>query len=367
MLHGLSDLEEVVARCRDESSRAYIAEALAAYRVGAYRSCIVSVWVGIVYDVLAKFRELSEEGDTNAESEIAKFESLRKNQDIRGSQNYESSLLELIEGEQFQFVSKIECATLERIRDDRHKCAHPTFIEEGVIFQPSAELARLHLKSAIEILLSRPPVQGNRALSKIQDLVVSSHFPVEATAAEAELRHSALGNGRDSLIRNFLISCLKVCLRQNLTDLHYRKITTALEAVRRIHHQKVHEILQTDASKLLMPDSNEQSAVVIQLLADVPWLQEYISTVSLERCRRMIIDPENAWRFQNIPNSLRIETLKTAGNQALSDMRFGDFLAIVDEIPSAIALEKTLNLLPTSTSFSEANAYARLLGATGNR
>src|SRR5665811_80069 len=361
MLHGLSDLEEVVAHCRDESSRAYIAEALAAYRVGAYRSCIVSVWVGIVYDVLAKFRELSEEGDTNAESEIAKFESIRQKQDIRGSQNYESSLLELIEGEQFQFVNKIERATLERVRDDRHKCAHPTFIEEGVIFQPTAELARLHLTSAVETLLSRPPLQGKRALSKIQNLVISSHFPVDVFAAEAELRNSALGNARDSLIRNFLISCIKVCLRPDISELHFRKVVIAIEATRRIHHQKVHTMLQIDGGKLLTPDSDEQGAVVIQLLADLSWLEEYLSGVALERCRRLIIDEQNDWRYQNIPNAMRIESLKLAGQQALNEMQVGAFLGVADDIPTSLALDKTLYLLPTSTSYSESSAYAPLL------
>jgi hypothetical protein len=119
-MHGLTDLDDLVGQCRAETSRAYIAEALAAYRVGAYRSCIVSTWVAIVFDILGKFRELSEEGDSNAEAEIAKFEALRQNQDIRAAQNYESEILKIIESAPFQLVNKMERVSLERIRDDCH-------------------------------------------------------------------------------------------------------------------------------------------------------------------------------------------------------------------------------------------------------
>jgi hypothetical protein len=360
-MHGLTDLDDLVGQCRAETSRAYIAEALAAYRVGAYRSCIVSTWVAIVFDILGKFSKLSEECDSNAEAEIAKFEALRQNQDIRAAQNYESEILKIIESAPFQLVNKMERVSLERIRNDRHKCAHPTFIAEGEIFQPSAELARLHLKSSVDILMSRPPLQGKRALTKLQNLVISNHFPVQVPEAETELRNSALVSARDSLIRNFVISCIKVCLRDDTTELYYRKLITALEATRRIHHAKVHSILKTDGARLLTPDSDEEGALVVQLLADVQWLEEYLSQVALERSRRMIVDKDNAWRFQNVPNALRVESLRPAGCEALSTMGLGEFLGVADEIPSTMALEKTLALLTESRSYNETSGYVRLL------
>jgi hypothetical protein len=41
----LADLDELILRCRSKQARQYIAEAVACYRAGAFRSCIVATWV----------------------------------------------------------------------------------------------------------------------------------------------------------------------------------------------------------------------------------------------------------------------------------------------------------------------------------
>ena len=38
----LVDLDELVLKCRSDQARAYIAEAVACYKAGAFRSCIVA-------------------------------------------------------------------------------------------------------------------------------------------------------------------------------------------------------------------------------------------------------------------------------------------------------------------------------------
>jgi hypothetical protein len=38
------DLDELVALCRDKVAKKFIQEAVACYRAGAYRSCIVATW-----------------------------------------------------------------------------------------------------------------------------------------------------------------------------------------------------------------------------------------------------------------------------------------------------------------------------------
>jgi hypothetical protein len=74
---GLIDLDELVLRCRDEQARQYIEEAVACYKAGAYRSCIVSTWVAVVYDYIHKLRELEMTGDKNARRKIEEYEKIR--------------------------------------------------------------------------------------------------------------------------------------------------------------------------------------------------------------------------------------------------------------------------------------------------
>lgn len=50
----LSDLDELVLRCRSEGAKGYIQEAVSSYKVGAYRVCIVAIWTAVVFDLLIK-------------------------------------------------------------------------------------------------------------------------------------------------------------------------------------------------------------------------------------------------------------------------------------------------------------------------
>ncbi len=52
MSERLIDLDELVLRCRDKTTKDYIQEAVSCYRAGAFRSCIVSTWNAVVFDFI---------------------------------------------------------------------------------------------------------------------------------------------------------------------------------------------------------------------------------------------------------------------------------------------------------------------------
>src|SRR5688500_6811468 len=62
----LADIDELVLKCRDDEARKYIGEAVASYKAGAFRACIVMTWIAVVYDFLYKLRELELSGDKHA-------------------------------------------------------------------------------------------------------------------------------------------------------------------------------------------------------------------------------------------------------------------------------------------------------------
>lgn len=62
----LADLDELILRCRTKEAKEYVTEAVACYRVGAFRSCIVATWVAVVFDFLNKLEELELTGDKQA-------------------------------------------------------------------------------------------------------------------------------------------------------------------------------------------------------------------------------------------------------------------------------------------------------------
>ena len=67
MKERMADLDELVLSCRDLKAREYVAEAVACYHAGAFRSCIVSTWLAVSFDFFDKTAELASLGDTEAE------------------------------------------------------------------------------------------------------------------------------------------------------------------------------------------------------------------------------------------------------------------------------------------------------------
>lgn len=60
MYQTFVDLDELILLCRDELTKKFIQEAVACYRVSAFRSCIVSIWNAVVFDFLHKLRQLAQ-------------------------------------------------------------------------------------------------------------------------------------------------------------------------------------------------------------------------------------------------------------------------------------------------------------------
>ena len=174
-VESFADLDALVLACRDARSRELIAEAVACYRAGAFRASIVTTWIGVVFDFVHKLRELDVRGDKQARALLERFEKVRRENDVAGALRFEHDVLE--QCAVFEFVSPIQRTDLQRMYDDRNRCAHPAMRAEDERFDPTPELCRLHMRTAVELLLGRPATQGKAALSAVHDEVLSFSSP----------------------------------------------------------------------------------------------------------------------------------------------------------------------------------------------
>jgi hypothetical protein len=203
---SLGDLDELILSCRNEDGRKYIAEAVRCYKAGAYRACIVSTWIAAVYDLLSKVRELSLSGDAEAQRIVAdlnRWQPLIAHNDLGAIKNSLELEREIvgIANDKFGFFDGMEVVELERLHDDRNRCAHPTYQASEQPYAPSAELARAHLVHAVQYVLARAPVQGKAATTQVIRLVESSYFPADVEQAKIQLRSGGLDRARDSFVR----------------------------------------------------------------------------------------------------------------------------------------------------------------------
>ncbi|MGH9960080.1 MAG: hypothetical protein ACREBC_23645, partial [Pyrinomonadaceae bacterium] len=73
-MERLTDLDELVLRCKTDAARGYVADAVNCYKAGAFRACIVSTWIAVVFDLIDKLRELSISGNGVATTILNQFE-----------------------------------------------------------------------------------------------------------------------------------------------------------------------------------------------------------------------------------------------------------------------------------------------------
>jgi hypothetical protein len=239
---ALADLDELVLLCRDEKARLYIVEAVACYRSAAYRSAIVATWIAVCYDIIDKLRELALSGDSAAQQHIDKLEQARASSDIEQSLRFERGILNLAQ-DQFALITPLEYMDLSRLQEDRNRCAHPSLISLDQGFEPSAELARMHIRAAVSHLLQHQPVQGKAALERLVNEVNSEYFPRTSSKAAQALSSGPLKRPRESLIRNFLVVLLKDALATEIDWKREARIFAAISAVKQLHSSNFESIL----------------------------------------------------------------------------------------------------------------------------
>lgn len=208
----LADLQSLLLDIFDANVRAYAEEAVNSYFAEAYRAAIVSIWIAVVYDLYQKIRYLAQQYNDRAAKEcIEKIDEIRNHEDKKQVAAWERTILKKAY-EEIHMITETEYNHLNRIQEDRHRCAHPVLDSEGFLFQPSPELTRTHIRTAIETLLSKPAIMGKAAIDAlVRDVEKSSYFPQDFEGVKIFLNDRHLKHS-DKYIENLLIFSLKKIL-----------------------------------------------------------------------------------------------------------------------------------------------------------
>jgi hypothetical protein len=359
----LADLDELVQGCRDDRARAYIREAVACYKANAYRSAIVSTWVAVAFDIVDKIYELSVAGDKEATAFTEEFQAIMEDRNPVRMLNLERDLLKIAR-DKFELISAQEFTDLDRLREDRHKCAHPTRSSYPDIFHPTAELARTHIRTAVESLLKHEPTQGKAALENLVRDVKSRFFPPGEIKALEFLEKSALGKARASLIRNFVVVTLKSTLSLEIDHATRMRFRIALTCAIKLHGEKVIAVLREELTKRFrgLDSSDHQLGEALTLLLTVPQCLEVLDKDQIYRMEEFVRKMPTSWMVW-IDDAINVPAFREAG-------RFRAKYATREEIESdaffviPIALmDRVIDGYCTAISFNSANAWGKLIVA----
>lgn len=265
------------------------------YRAGAYRSAVVNTWIAVVFDLVDKIRDLALAGDAEAQAINSQYETYLtqieagNDQGIRNALDFERTILQTCKN-RLQFFNHQQLRDLERLREDRHQCAHPSFQRPGEPYHPSAENARVHIRMAVEHVLAQPPVQGRSAIAELVSVVSSDYFPRERNHAVAILSSSALAGATDALVRGFA-DALIFGFSDDSSPLHIRaQVCSAVSALLDLHRAVAEPRVARQLSKLVRDVNDDRFPSVAQLVAGVddgPWLVDDAARVRLAEFLRI--------------------------------------------------------------------------------
>lgn len=356
----LADLDELLLRCRGERARLYIGEALACCKAGAYRTAIIATWISVAFDAIDKIHELSLAGDKAAEEESNRIDSIVSSQDIVRMLRIERELLELAK-DRFELISSQEYLDLKRLQEDRHRCAHPSQTAFGEVFTPTAELARLHIRNAVDHLLQHEPAQGKAALEGLVKLIESSYFPSDENRALEVLAGTPLRKARAALVRNLTLVLLKKLLREPNQYPQQQRRGHALLCIYKLRPAEwltaVQDHVTPIVRSLSTDDELDRACELMKLnpaLADaferdqVVRLEEFVAHLPKEKLMSLW------WVFE--PGPLYAAGSRRAARMSLSDMAEFDFLGY----PRAVC-DRVVKAYSGSIDFEDANLWGKAI------
>jgi len=354
---SIADLDELVLLCRDERARSYITEAVNCYRSGAFRAAIVATWVAVCFDIIDKLRELNLSGDKGAEKIVDGIDKARSTNDFASSLKFERELLNIAR-DQFEFISHLEHIDLDRLQQDRNRCAHPSLQSDDQAFLASAELARLHIRSAVTHLLQHPPAQGKYALERLIHEVNSEYFPDDITKATSSLSSGPLKRPRETLVRNFIVVLLKQALAADTKWKSRLRTYVALSAVKTLHSSIFERTIQEKLSHLFraIEDKNLCNAILLLKKINDCWFQ---LDASIQHKIESYVADLPANNLENLDFLLTFLPLKShaqirLGNTTEKELRETPFCSLPNEVA-----DKLIAIYLSSSNYAQANLCAQ--------
>ena len=267
--------------------------------------------------------------------------------------------------DQFELISHLEHIDLQRLQEDRNRCAHPSLVAEGQGFNPPGELARLHIRSAVTHLLQHPPVQGKYALDRLLSEVKSEYFPDNVKHATASLSSGPLKRPRASLVRNFTIVLIKRAIQEPLRGRARRQVLAALGAVSALHTQEFESTLEERLSDLFRRVEDDRLAVVIPVLERIPDCWHHLAVDVQQRlenfARRLPAAALEALEFL-----LEYPPLATQAAERLAVTTPKELLGMSYFITPPKVADRFIDVYLRAGTYAEANTLAPLIARSAS-
>lgn len=161
-------IEYELEKIKNHNTRAYLKEVISCYNTGNYRATIVTLYSVVIYDVLQKILELNNiYNSAEAQAILEDIEKSRKKNER--SPEWEEMIMNRVtehcednkhddNKKYLNFFDSHTYGKYKRLRNDRHKCAHPAHDSNHELRNFNRDDARVHIRNMFEHIFLKDTV-----------------------------------------------------------------------------------------------------------------------------------------------------------------------------------------------------------------
>lgn len=354
--------------------RPLVEDAWRCYNVGAIRASIAATWTAVTADIITKLIRLADEGDSQAASFrenviLARTHGITP-AGVQAMQRIEDSLL--TEARAFELIDSIGERELERVRQDRNLCVHPSLREQGDVYEPRAEVARSHLAVALMTLLIHPPTQGRKIIEEFGAYVCDPYF----VPATAHVQAAFFDRVRSATRRNIVTVAVKHALcevpppadvavtAEQLAD----RMATALEAFAARDRELIRRIMADVGTRFQRLDGGTQLRALTRL-GTLDFFWDMVDQPLEARLNELVNDLEevDGWLLPESATALALVRDSTARQrlpalaQRYSKALMADRMSIASRHPAPYFVKVVIEYLETAGSWRKGEHAGQLL------
>jgi hypothetical protein len=249
---------------------------------------------------------------------------------------------------------------MQRLFDDRNRCAHPTYEQSGAAtYRPSAELARMHIRNAIVHVLQQPPVQGKVAIDAIVAQVKSPYFPAAPNLVKQALEKQ-IGRGRPALITG-LVDRLIWDMFGGADLLASPSNVAALGAILDLHRAVAEPRVRSQAAKAITNSTGGKLSVACTLVAQIPEAWEGLDEVQRNKFNRWMDTGNTIFVAPLVKICVNRPQLREAALQRIATADLDALGQIVAIGVGAEAVDRAVEMFTEATSRHRANQISTAL------
>lgn len=263
----------------------------------------------------------------------------------------------------FSLVSSNEFIDLKRLKDDRNRCAHPTFQRIEIPYYPTAEQARYHIKNSVLHVLSQPPVQGKYALKNLSKLIESKYFPENDADAQKQLEESEFQRPSIPLLRAFIEYLCFGFFDEKHPLYTKNKAICVIRISIKMHNNFAREMINVNLSKIIANVDDKNFALVAYFVSLIGGTWELLSESSQikikEFCKLCDFD---TFRIL-LPPIYNIDDLRMLIDTRISNLSQYDIVLVNNWPNYQSCVDRSVSLFCTAGNWNQANSiYDTLIG-----